>query len=99
MNRLMAKAKIAVIGCGYWGKNLVRNMAELGALAAVVDSNEQTAIFMAKTYNVVARSFEEVLADKEINYGTYLPEIKLTFYSLRLYIFLYPRLCINKGFY
>lgn len=67
MNTLMAKAKIAVIGCGYWGKNLVRNMAELGALAAVVDNNEQAAISMAKTYNVVARSFEEVLADKEVN--------------------------------
>jgi predicted dehydrogenase len=25
---------VAVIGCGYWGRNLVRNFAELGALAA-----------------------------------------------------------------
>jgi UDP-2-acetamido-3-amino-2,3-dideoxy-glucuronate N-acetyltransferase len=30
---------IAVIGCGYWGKNLVRNFAELNALHTVCDAN------------------------------------------------------------
>lgn len=30
---------IAVIGCGYWGKNLVRNFAELGALHTVCDGS------------------------------------------------------------
>ncbi|MFH1352502.1 MAG: Gfo/Idh/MocA family oxidoreductase [bacterium] len=29
--------KIAVVGAGYWGKNLIRNMYQLGALAAVCD--------------------------------------------------------------
>ena len=28
---------IAVVGCGYWGKNLVRNFAELGALHTICD--------------------------------------------------------------
>ncbi len=28
---------VAVVGCGYWGKNLVRNFADLGALRAVVE--------------------------------------------------------------
>jgi predicted dehydrogenase len=32
--------KIAVIGCGYWGRNLVRNFHQLGALAAVVDTTQ-----------------------------------------------------------
>ena len=27
---------VAVAGCGYWGRNLVRSFAELGALAAVI---------------------------------------------------------------
>lgn len=31
---------VAVIGCGYWGKNLVRNFAQLGVLAAICDDNE-----------------------------------------------------------
>lgn len=30
--------RIAVAGCGYWGRNLVRNFHALGALAAVVDA-------------------------------------------------------------
>lgn len=29
--------KVGVAGCGYWGKNHVRNFQQLGALAAVVD--------------------------------------------------------------
>src|SRR4029078_5402478 len=32
--------RVAVIGCGYWGKNHVRNMSKLGALAAVCDVTE-----------------------------------------------------------
>ena len=32
--------KVAVVGCGYWGKNLVRNFNRLGALAAVCDTTE-----------------------------------------------------------
>ncbi|MDD4909003.1 MAG: Gfo/Idh/MocA family oxidoreductase [Candidatus Omnitrophica bacterium] len=32
--------KIAVIGCGYWGKNLVRNLYELGVLDTVCDTNK-----------------------------------------------------------
>ena len=33
-------ANVAVIGCGYWGKNLVRNFAQLGALRMVCDGAE-----------------------------------------------------------
>jgi UDP-2-acetamido-3-amino-2,3-dideoxy-glucuronate N-acetyltransferase len=33
------KLPIAVIGCGYWGKNLVRVFSELGALECVCDAN------------------------------------------------------------
>lgn len=58
--------QIAVVGCGYWGKNLVRNMAEIGALAAVVDANPGQAAAMGKTHNVPARSFEEVVSDPAI---------------------------------
>lgn len=33
-------AKVAVVGSGYWGKNLVRNFHTLGALGLVCDKNE-----------------------------------------------------------
>lgn len=32
---------IAVAGIGYWGKNLVRNYAQLGALKAICDTNKE----------------------------------------------------------
>lgn len=35
-----ATPRIAVVGCGYWGRNLVRNFHALGALAAVADGTE-----------------------------------------------------------
>ena len=30
--------RIAVVGCGYWGKNLVRNFHQLGALALICET-------------------------------------------------------------
>ncbi len=32
--------RVAVVGCGYWGRNLVRNLRDLGALALVCDEAE-----------------------------------------------------------
>lgn len=32
---------VAVIGCGHWGKNLVRNFNELGALALICEQSEE----------------------------------------------------------
>src|ERR1035438_9250382 len=32
---------VAVIGCGYWGRNLVRNFHQLGALQLVCDTTEE----------------------------------------------------------
>jgi len=62
----MSQVKIAVIGCGYWGKNLARNFAELGALAAIVDPNPETAAHHAKTHNVAAMDMKSALADDNI---------------------------------
>lgn len=33
--------KVAVIGAGAWGKNIIRNLAELGALDAICDPDEE----------------------------------------------------------
>src|SRR5205807_8573599 len=41
---------IAVIGCGYWGKNLVRNFSDLGALRWVCDANPQAVAIEAQRY-------------------------------------------------
>lgn len=62
----MNHVKIALIGCGYWGKNLARNFAELGALAAIVDPNPETAAHYAKLHNVKALDMDAALADDTI---------------------------------
>jgi predicted dehydrogenase len=59
----VSKAPVAVVGCGYWGKNLVRNFGRLGALAAVCDATEAgraTAAEIAPQVPVVG-GLEEVL--------------------------------------
>ena len=58
---------IAVIGCGYWGKNLVRNFYELGALAAVCDPIETVAKTFSEKYHVPAKSWEDILKDASIH--------------------------------
>ena len=48
---------IAVLGCGYWGKNLVRNFAQLGSLAMVCEATlggRETALQIAPQAIVVA---------------------------------------------
>ena len=44
------KAKIAVIGAVYWGKNLFRNFDSLGALGAICDSDKNTLNEFASLY-------------------------------------------------
>ena len=51
------KKNIAVVGCGHWGKNLVRNFADLGRLAAVCDPNAEVAQSYADQYLVKNLSF------------------------------------------
>lgn len=53
--------KIAIIGCGYWGKNLVRNFSELGVLHAVCDASAELAEKMANDYDVKAFTLDEVM--------------------------------------
>lgn len=59
--------RVAVVGCGHWGKNHVRNFAGLGALAAVVDPDQEVAARFAKEYGVKALSFEQAVADSAID--------------------------------
>ncbi len=54
--------RVAVVGCGYWGKNLVRNFHELGGLQAVCDVDESRLNEATKNYGVATiRSFDRLL--------------------------------------
>lgn len=64
----MNDKKIALVGCGYWGKNLCRNFHALGALAAVVDATENgqaTARSIAPNI-LITGNFEDILGDDQI---------------------------------
>ena len=60
--------RVAVTGSGYWGKNLVRNFASLGALSAVCDSHVETLRELGERYPQcrTLTSFGEVLRDDTI---------------------------------
>ena len=59
---------IAVVGCGYWGKNLVRNFAELGALHTMCDANAGLLAELAAQYPQakVDTDYTQVLQDSEV---------------------------------
>ena len=62
----MAQPNVAVIGCGYWGKNLVRNFQQLGALAMVADVTEAgraAAVAVAGGAPIVADIYEALRSD------------------------------------
>lgn len=66
MKTLDHAPRVAVVGCGHWGRNLVRVMHELGALAAVVDRSDAAAAAMTARFGVPSRSLGQVLADAAI---------------------------------
>lgn len=66
MPRTASSPRVAQIGAGHWGKNLARNFAELGALAAIVDGHPETAVREATRNGVPVSTLDEVLADPDI---------------------------------
>src|SRR5688572_28207318 len=58
---------VAVTGCGYWGKNLVRVFDQLGALVAVHDPDPVAAAAMTDAHGVQAREWPELLADPAVD--------------------------------
>jgi UDP-2-acetamido-3-amino-2,3-dideoxy-glucuronate N-acetyltransferase len=62
------KVRVGVAGCGYWGRNLVRNFFELGALAAVCDVDAGNLEQMRSKYSVLAtHHFDDMLARPDLD--------------------------------
>jgi UDP-2-acetamido-3-amino-2,3-dideoxy-glucuronate N-acetyltransferase len=64
----IVEPKVAVVGMGYWGRNLVRNFQELGALAMVCDSNRSVERQCREKYGDIpfCWEFNAVLSDPAI---------------------------------
>ena len=63
------RPNVAVIGSGYWGKHLVRNYHNLGALRLICDTNETILAAFKKDYPGVETcvALNDVLANKDID--------------------------------
>jgi UDP-2-acetamido-3-amino-2,3-dideoxy-glucuronate N-acetyltransferase len=59
---------VACIGAGYWGKNLIRNFHQLGALHTICDGNADVLDRFSQEYPdvVVCANFADVLKNQEI---------------------------------
>ena len=65
---MSSQPDVAVIGTGHWGKNLVRNFYDLGALKAVCDTSHAAVDAMLQAYPGTDRaaSFEDVLSRDDV---------------------------------
>src|SRR5260370_6196778 len=77
------KVRVAVVGVGYWGKNLVRNFYELGALGVLCDADRSIEAACKQSYEGVkfCSEFSEVLCDPSID-GVDLATAAVTEYDL-----------------
>ena len=62
---------IAVVGCGYWGRNLVRNFATLSSLRTICDTTPDVLKLLTAIYpDIYTESeFRQVLANPEEGSG------------------------------
>lgn len=59
--------KVGVVGCGYWGKNLVRVFSETESLGAICDADPVRLAELGRSYNVPGTErFEDLLTMPEI---------------------------------
>ena len=63
------KPGVAVVGMGYWGKNLVRNFHQLGALRVVCDSDPRVRDLVARDYAGAeyCASYDELLKNPNVS--------------------------------
>jgi UDP-2-acetamido-3-amino-2,3-dideoxy-glucuronate N-acetyltransferase len=61
--------KIGLVGCGYWGKNIARNLHQMGLLGAVCDSSAKVLESVPKLYPgaMATKSLAVLLKSNEID--------------------------------
>ncbi len=64
-----ARVRVAVVGVGYWGKNLVRNFHELGALEALCDADPSAEATCRSRYEGVKfeSDYTKLLSDPSVD--------------------------------
>jgi predicted dehydrogenase len=71
MKSIKKTINVGVVGCGYWGPNLIRNLRQASDchLKIICDASEQRLRHMRKMHQDVATTtrFEDLLADRELD--------------------------------
>ena len=60
------KNNIALIGCGNWGKNIARNLSQMGALACIYDHDHTISKKITNEFKLPYFTFGEILLNKNI---------------------------------
>ena len=63
----LSKPKIGVIGCGYWGKNIIRTLHELKCLDSICDFNGEIAQNFANQYKIKSFELNEIEKQKHLD--------------------------------
>ena len=64
---MVKELNIALIGCGNWGKNIARNLYEMGSLACVYDTNIKLSEKLSYDYSLPTLGLHKIFKDQNIN--------------------------------
>ena len=59
--------KVALLGCGYWGKNVARSLAKVDSLIAIADEDQDRAKEFAVMHGCEALTIAEVMESDDID--------------------------------
>lgn len=79
---MSSNLNIALVGCGSWGKNLARNLYNIGVLSVVCDIDPKILDFVKSNYGVkVCASFADLISDPSVD-GVVIATPSHTHYAL-----------------
>ena len=66
-NEIQAMTNIGLIGCGMWGRNLARNLAQLEVLASVADRQAENAAEFGSAFSAKPVDVDTLIHDQSID--------------------------------
>ena len=64
---MIRELNIALVGCGNWGKNIARNLHQMGYLACIYDSNTNLSEKLSHDYMLPNFELNKIFEDQNIN--------------------------------
>ena len=64
---MIRELNIALIGCGSWGKNIARNLYQMGSLACIYDKDIKLSEKLSNEYSLPTLELTKIFKDRNIN--------------------------------